>query len=447
MGAGWVLGTASPGDARETPRLCVCCAQTLGERLRQAAASGSAEEVGALVRELTEAGVSVDAVVDSERGRNALHVAADNRNRGAAEALLAAGADVNARLQFSKPGPFWSARYQQTKGTALHLAVDHDAFDVAQLLLSAGADLRMEDEVGRAPLHLAARNGSVDMIEMLLASGMNVDMMAGDGTSALHHAAACGEVAAVRALLAAGANVNAQVGNDRHGGCTPLYFAVDCGRMEVVQVLLAAGADTQLCGYEWGPPLGVAARAGNVAMLRALLDAGADAGNGLDATPLVDAAGEGHGACVAALLAAGAAIDDNREGYSRTALMAAAERGHIGVLHLLLGAGANTDVECVVHGSRPPMTALAMAALGGHNACMTALLAAGASFRPGTLPNLEHALLPVWEVVPGRLQELAQHMEPAALARVRAALAALRLRTPLCQPEVYMSVVGLALQR
>ena len=185
-----------------------------------------------------------------------------------------------------------------------------------------------------------------------------------------------------------------------------MLLAALSGKADVVSVLLAAGAAVDAAD-EWGDtPLMAAAANGHTPVVQALLDAGAslEAADELGYTALTMAAYYGHEACVAALLAAGAAVDGSAQG----------------------------------------LTPLSVAAAHGHNAVAARLLAAGASCWPGPLPGLECAQLRVWETAPARLPYLAQHLEPGVLARVRASLAALRLRTPLRQPELYVRVVGLA---
>ena len=247
------------------------------------------------------------------------------------------------------------------------------------------------------------------MVRLLVAEGAEVDLQNSFGYSALHWAACEGHVAEARALLAAGANVDVDsevIMEDIERG-TPLRLAAGHGSVEMVRLLLGAGATVDWTDDWWVTPLMAAANCGHTLVLLALLAAGAS----------LEAAWQGH-----------------------TALTLAAQNGHDASVAALLAAGTAVD------GSAEGPTPLTLAAAGDHAAVVARLLAAGASYGPGPLPGLERALLPVWETAPHRLPDLAQHMEPEALERVRAALAALCLRTPLRQPELYMRVVGLAFQ-
>ena len=231
--------------------------------------------------------------------------------------------------------------------------------------------------------------GATDVAQPLLDAGADVNAADTEGGRPLHLAARKGHAAMVQLLLAAGAEVEAvsREGEERRCG-----LQRQAGHVEVMRVLLAAGAAVDRASRLGITPLMAAAQNGQLSVLHALLDAGAslEAADRHAFTALTCAAGGGHGPCVAALLAAGAAVDR---------------------------AGGDT-------------TPLTPAAANHHPAAVARLLAAGAAFAPGIVRGLQRALLPVWEGAPARLPDLAQHMEPGVLARVRTALAALRLRTP-----------------
>ena len=137
------------------------------------------------------------------------------------QALLAAGADPNARDRF--------------KMTPLHWAVgSNDNPEVVQALLAAGADVNARDDYEKTPLHSAA--GSNDNPEV------------------------------VQALLAAGADVNAR-DEDKD---TPLHWAARFNNPEVVQALLAAGADPGAQDDDKETPLDIAKRNNDLAAIRIL---------------------------------------------------------------------------------------------------------------------------------------------------------------------------------
>ena len=143
--------------------------------------------------------------------------------------LLEAGADVNA------------ARGDGL--TALHLAAEggHDA--VAQALVAAGAAVDAGTRVGGyTPLQVAARAGHGGVALRLLEAGADPNARTtNSGVTALHLAAsATGGGPAVAALLDHGADPNAR---ESSAGQTPLIFAAAANRAAAVTALLAAGAD------------------------------------------------------------------------------------------------------------------------------------------------------------------------------------------------------------
>ena len=92
--------------------------------------------------------------------------------------------------------------------------------------------------------------------------------------------------------------------------------------------------------------LRLAARHGNLRLLRAQLEAGAasiDSAGTDGRTALYAAAAGGHPGAVEMLLAAGASVDRENERDCLTELMAAAAYGHALVVQLLLSAGADPN--------------------------------------------------------------------------------------------------------
>lgn len=205
-------------------------------------------------------------------------------------AALAAGADPN------EPGPRGS--------TALMLAV-HDPRKV-ELLLEHGADPDAVSEAGYTPVLFAS--------------------MAGGARRSLE------------LLLGAGATVACEV-EDLSG---PLFGAVSVGDPVALDALLAAGA-----GFEeedLALALCYAATSGDVAMVRRLLELGADpdALALLDHTALMSAVIGGHLELVDALLAAGADPEvPDPAGLTALAWAARVDPGHAAILERLLAAGAD----------------------------------------------------------------------------------------------------------
>lgn len=165
--------------------------------------------------------------------------------------------------------------------------------EVARVILEAGADQSARNETlmlvatGRVPGECGVQ---LPLIGLLCEYGA-------DATTAVHAAALHGELDAVGALLRRGARVD-------------LEIAAALGRVDDFKRLLPTA-----CGAERHRALALAAQTGHVEMVRALLDAGEDAnrynpvGGHSHSTPLHEAALGGHDAVVRLLVERGADLD------------------------------------------------------------------------------------------------------------------------------------------
>lgn len=127
------------------------------------------------------------------------------------------------------------------------------------------------DEEGDSTLSLAAALGKDSVVRRLLVSHPH----AGAEQPALLHAAWCaaqnGRDSALRRLLDAGVPANAV-----YADAPLLITAVNSGKLKVAAVLLAAGADVNAADAEGNTPLLHAVVNGNYAMVKLLLEQGAD---------------------------------------------------------------------------------------------------------------------------------------------------------------------------
>ncbi|MEW6492195.1 MAG: ankyrin repeat domain-containing protein, partial [Cyanobacteriota bacterium] len=189
-----------------------------------------------------------------------------------AEALIAAGADVNAKdkqgdtaldrafeviypsssppqsppkkqinlakLLIAKGARFSKVNTKDKDGrTLLHKTLSKQ---VAELLIAAGADVNAKDKDGNTPLLLVR---SKDMALVLIAAGADVNAKNKVDDTPLFRAVRLSEKEMVERLIAKGADVNAK----NLWGDTPLHDAISNGtrlkQVQVAELLIAAGAD------------------------------------------------------------------------------------------------------------------------------------------------------------------------------------------------------------
>ncbi len=182
--------------------------------------------------------------------------------------------------------------------TALHWAVHYNDTEAAKLLLRAGANPSATNRFGASPLSEAALAGNAELLKLLLDAGADARALSTlDGETVLMSAARSGNVEAVRMLLDRGADVNAR---EKYKGQTALMWAASERHPEIVTLLLERGADWKVRSFdrETRPPrlsaassispiprggftaLMFAAREGDLASVRSMLDAGVDRNHG-----------------------------------------------------------------------------------------------------------------------------------------------------------------------
>ena len=123
----------------------------------EAAALGDAARVKELLREDPELAKAWTA-----DGFTALHYAAFFGSPEAVRALVAAGADLEARSTNQEFAP---------EATPLHSAVAAGRMDNAETLLEAGADPNARQHGGFTPLMEAEQRGDLDLAELLVRHG------------------------------------------------------------------------------------------------------------------------------------------------------------------------------------------------------------------------------------------------------------------------------------
>lgn len=188
----------------------------------------------------------------SRAGRTPLHEAANGGHIDAVKALLANGANVEAK-RTSGFTPLHDAIVKKQRDVAelliAHGAKIHGEMSAAyvdkqtvQLLIDLGADVNQRDKRGMSPLDEAALHGNTDVLQLLLNHGADVNASSEYGSTPLHYTGDRGEAEAAKLLIKNGAEVNARAKN----GDTPLCRAIRSSQLKVTEVLLANGADVNV---------------------------------------------------------------------------------------------------------------------------------------------------------------------------------------------------------
>ncbi len=351
--------------------------------LAQASGNGSA----AMVRLLVEAGAEVNTPLQG--GETALMLAARAGSAEAVKTLLAKGAKAEARERLGQTALMWAAAEGHT--------------EVVRVLLGAGASLAGTVDSGFPPFFFAVREGHLETVRALLAAGADAKALleapapstpARRGatkrvaTSPLALAVQNGHFELGIALVDAGADPN-----DVRTGFPPLHMLagvrkpdssdgsdpappVGRGKMssaEFARELVKRGANVNLrlpkgtpklpatsssIGTEGATPFLLAADRGDVALMRLLLQMGADPllPNAKGTTPLLAAAGVGTNEpqeeageeseaveAVKMLLDLGADVN-TVDGNGDTAMHGAAYNISPRVVQLLAERGANPQI-------------------------------------------------------------------------------------------------------
>jgi uncharacterized protein YwqG/ankyrin repeat protein len=197
-------------------------------------------------------------------------------------------------------------------------AITHHDVEEVRLLLQAGMDVTRR-HMANYPLEAAIGTGDRDLVLAFLGSGVDVNLEYGEPEhakkeTALIFAVQQNRPEICRLLIAEGADPNyLQINAHREEDQTPLEIAIDHHHQEIFEILMEQ-TDLSLgrgLHYE-GRHIHLACRAGNLEMVRTLLDRGVEVnlrGGVNEITPLHVAVAEDHPAVVALLLERGADVN------------------------------------------------------------------------------------------------------------------------------------------
>jgi ankyrin repeat protein len=250
-----------------------------------AARTGRVETVRALLAH----GADVDAL-EKAHDQTALMWAAANRHADVVQALVEAGADLQARSRVRLRKVYLPSRgasyrlsfeehisrgdieeRQQGGFTPLLFVAQQGDVESAGVLLSAGADVNDAAPIGWSALVIAAFKNQTEVGRLLLRAGADPNA-AEAGFTALHAAVLRSDLGLVHALLSAQADPNVRMtqatGARRQSGdygfstdvigATPFYLAARYGEVEIMRTLAAHGADLRFQMPDGTTPMMVA---------------------------------------------------------------------------------------------------------------------------------------------------------------------------------------------
>lgn len=320
------------------------------------------------VRSLLQQAADVNAAQGD--GMTALHWAAVKGDAELAQMLIYAGANVRATTRVAGMTP-------------LFLASQRGHAEVLKALLKAGADPKTGTATGTTPLMVAAASGDVDTVASLLDAGADVNVAEPvRGRTPLMYAAASDRVQVIELLVQRGAEVKAatkvvdlaaltrdgargigfpggnppvpgatpgQPGGQRNeepapSGGAPATPAPSAAREAEPPAGRPAGASTaQEPGRPQTAPAAAARRPQVPGVDRQYqLNELVGAQGGL--TPLLFAVRQGHTDSAAALLKAGADVNQMSPGDKTSPLMMAIINGHFDLAQMLLDKGADPSL-------------------------------------------------------------------------------------------------------
>lgn len=243
--------------------------------LYAAAANGHVDVVELLLAEVAGPDIA------RQDGNTPLHVAAANCSTEIVRCLLGFGASWEIRNKDNRrPLELSCVMHEedvedrrQIEGLLAPLigAAREGDLGAVQIYIDMKEDLNEQVRSGKTALIYAAMNGDAPIVEILIEAGADPDVMDVFNSTALHYATLSQSPSSILSLR--GSDVN----HRNNDSSTPLMLAVNRADSDLmtVEVLLQIGADPNVQSKLTGDtPLHLAARFGNLEVVRALTSAG-----------------------------------------------------------------------------------------------------------------------------------------------------------------------------
>lgn len=192
-------------------------------------------------------------------GFNALMEAVRTGNIEIAKLLIEHNSDINIKNKDGK--------------NMIMIACEKGNEEMFNLLIENNADINEKSSWGASALIYASEKGNINIMQYLIDNGIDVNGKADDNGDTPLLWAVTGEnpYESSKLLIENGANVNAT----NYGGVAPATILA-ASTPKVVKLLKDNGADLDTKFLDYYPPIAIAAGAGNLEIVKALVENGAD---------------------------------------------------------------------------------------------------------------------------------------------------------------------------
>ena len=227
---------------------------------------------------------------------------------------------------------------------ALMEAVRTDNIEMAKLLIEHDSDINIKNKDGKNMIMIACEKGNEEMFNLLIENNADINEKSSWGASALIYASEKGNINIMKYLIDNGIDVNGKADDN---GDTPLLWAVTGQNpYEASKLLIENGADVNATNNSGVAPATILA--GSVPkVVKLLKDNGADLDTKFadDDPPIAIAASVGNLEIVKALVENGADVNYYPNDMNYTAIYHAIDQGCYEVAEYLFKNGVDLNIE------------------------------------------------------------------------------------------------------
>ena len=242
------------------------------DALFKAAEQGNVAEITALMAK----GANINAKQQSGDGHTPLIVAVRKGHLPAVKALIQAGADVNLKDELNQATALMWAVRKGDKNPVRQTASIEQKYEIGDLLIASKAEVNAKNRWGGTALQWATDAKNLRMVKALIAAGADVNIGDEAGLTPLMVAAnyeGPDFLEMVKLMINAGAKVDVQ---DETGMTALMKAAMNHHKPETIRYLVSKGADINAKTLQGETALMIASRTARSEVVAYLIEAGAD---------------------------------------------------------------------------------------------------------------------------------------------------------------------------